>query len=537
MKKTVNRTVGARERVSFARRERGITLVALIITIIVLIILSAVTIFAFTKSGLLQTASKGTENYANAQEYEQKVMNDIDKHAQNIVNNITEGGNGEAPEEPENPPIEPEEPEEVNFSTAYGRIDVIWLAGKTNTPSANQKPNAPVLTSNGESMTPVKWEGNTPVLTNENDSEWYEYREAEGIEDSKNSYWANARTVNSNVADSDQSYFVWIPRYAYRITYYENETSTEPTGYYDGYGMWRAGDRKLKYKLEEGVETITYNGNKYIVHPAFTTAVDMGGWSENLSGFWFAKFEMSGNGNNAIKSIPGARGTDYQSLGTFYTWARTATYGFTGMEDETAKGGDGNKSYMNSHLVKNSEWGAVAYLTLSKYGRNGHEITKNTTYYTGGGTGNAYITSSSNAEQSTTGNVYGVYDMSGGVMEYIAVWDTKSTYNMGFGSPFTSTNGVSTKYATAYNNESAVCSGSPLVYEVGKTGDGIKEVWSANDLGWFGKSCYLPGTQNPFLLRSGNTEYTGRTDDGVLFSSCTRGAEKTRWGFRVVLCP
>lgn len=32
MKKTVNRTVGARERVSFARRERGITLVALIIT-------------------------------------------------------------------------------------------------------------------------------------------------------------------------------------------------------------------------------------------------------------------------------------------------------------------------------------------------------------------------------------------------------------------------------------------------------------------------------------------------------------------------
>jgi len=49
------------------KEEKGITLVALIITIIVLIILAAVTIITFTDSGLLETASKGTQNYANAQ--------------------------------------------------------------------------------------------------------------------------------------------------------------------------------------------------------------------------------------------------------------------------------------------------------------------------------------------------------------------------------------------------------------------------------------------------------------------------------------
>ncbi len=44
---------------------------------------------------------------------------------------------------------------------------------------------------------------------------------------------------------------------------------------------------------------------------------------------------------------------------------------------------------LNSHEMKNSEWGAVAYLTYSPYGRNGNELAVNqcTGYYTGGGPG------------------------------------------------------------------------------------------------------------------------------------------------------
>lgn len=70
------------------KREKGITLVALIITIIVLIILAAVTIFAFTESGLLQTARKGAENYAGEQIREEEMMKNIAEKAESIVDNI-----------------------------------------------------------------------------------------------------------------------------------------------------------------------------------------------------------------------------------------------------------------------------------------------------------------------------------------------------------------------------------------------------------------------------------------------------------------
>ncbi len=82
------------------REEKGITLVALIITIIVLIILAAVTIITFIEMGILETASKGAEDYESAKEYEKHIMNDIDEKANKIVKNIIDI-QGEAITEPE----------------------------------------------------------------------------------------------------------------------------------------------------------------------------------------------------------------------------------------------------------------------------------------------------------------------------------------------------------------------------------------------------------------------------------------------------
>lgn len=81
--------------------------------------------------------------------------------------------------------------------------------------------------------------------------------------------------------------------------------------------------------------------------------------------------------------------------------------------------------------MKNSEWGAVAYLAESKYGRNGTEINiNNNSNYLTGNAGNDISESSSsttnayNTQQgmlaSTTGNIYGIYDLSGGAWEYMA---------------------------------------------------------------------------------------------------------------------
>ncbi len=110
----------------------------------------------------------------------------------------------------------------VDFSMKYGRIEVVWLDINNN---VIEKPNQPNLGN----MTPVKWNGFTEVTTTSNDTEWYNYKAKTGTDDNLDSHWANAK----NTVNNTDSYFVWIPRYAYRITYYANETSDEITGYCD----------------------------------------------------------------------------------------------------------------------------------------------------------------------------------------------------------------------------------------------------------------------------------------------------------------
>jgi len=98
-------------------------------------------------------------------------------------------------------------------------------------------------------------------------------------------------------------------------------------------------------------------------------------------------------------------------------------------------------SNADSHMAKSDEWGAVAYLSQSKYGKYGNSnyvgmdkevaINNCSDYITGIGgdtvnasaslttcTTNTYETSKGQAA-STTGNITGVYDMSGGSWEYM----------------------------------------------------------------------------------------------------------------------
>ena len=447
----------------------------------------------------------------------------------------------------------------ITISTEYGRIDVIWLDGTTNTVAA--APNAPVLTSNVESMTPVSWTYDSTAGTwNEDEttqSTWYNYRAGTGTDDNLTSMWANAKTANG-------SYFVWIPRYAYRITYYEGETSTTPTGYYDGYGMWNATDGTVKYALESGVETVDYNGEKYIVHPAFETNLDLGGWSSDLSGFWFAKYEMSGSGSttgssSTLKSVPNVASLKSTTIGNQYKYARNANYGYTGTSETlTSNGTDYTYTcYMNSHLVKNSEWGAVVYLTQSQYGRNGYEIDINnsSSFITGNGGGavsgsvssasgtkNAYNTITG-AKASTTGNVYGIYDMSGGANEYAASFDKlgSNTYVVGssYGLNMTqeakdsSGNYVSTKYITAYSNGTSTDYGTSI-YTIGKTGDSTKEAYiGSGSTGWFSDSSYFVHSSNAFFIRGGTC--IGGFSAGVFRSYYYNGASYSYNSFRAAL--
>jgi hypothetical protein len=81
-------------------------------------------------------------------------------------------------------------------------------------------------------------------------------------------------------------------------------------------------------------------------------------------------------------------------------------------------------------MLRNTDWGAVAYLATSNYGRNTTEvwINNNSSNTTGCAGDSVFASSSSNCDNeydttngvhaSTTDNIYGIYDMSGGSNEY-----------------------------------------------------------------------------------------------------------------------
>ena len=170
-------------------------------------------------------------------------------------------------------------------------------------------------------------------------------------------------------------------------------------------------------------------------------------------------------------------------------------------------------------MLKNSEWGAVAYLTESKYGRDGTEVTINNSsdYITGSaqtssGTTNDYK-SADGVLASSTGNVYGIYDLSGGAYEYVASYLANGDFSW---ANSTFTNNVSDEYSTAYATAE------------GKTGDATSETE-----GWHGVDAYFVNSSYPFFIRGGS--YDNGTDAGVFYFSRNNGSSGSNSSFRMCL--
>lgn len=294
--------------------------------------------------------------------------------------------------------------ESAMFSKAHGVIEIVWLNENNTVRTENEGPISPAehlggLTAIKYSKSENKW---VEADKNNSENDWYNYVAQIGNIDEKTSNWANAKSSDSN------AYFVWIPRYAYKITYfsssaqaraYRESGSTEGiVGYSNIEGI---------VKVENGVEKLVKDSKPtnvmgkvetnqyadYIPHPAFE-------FEGSKAGIWVGKFESSGS-KTQVKIIPNTTSLRNIKVGDIFTACLDVknTYNLIG----------------DSHMMKNIEWGAVAYLAESKYGRNGVEITINgSEFVTGGGnyTGNVL--------QSTTGNIYGIYDMCGGANEYVA---------------------------------------------------------------------------------------------------------------------
>ena len=341
--------------------------------------------------------------------------------------------------------------------------------------------NTPKL---GTGMTPIKWNGSSWVNTTGSDKDWYDYTSKK---------WANAKT-------SDGSMWVWIPRYAYSIT--------------SGYHSSSAGNIDVEFMKGLTNETSTgrksFNNasgqGKWNIHPAFN-------YGQTVSGIWVAKFEASNSGGK-IKVEPGVQSWRSITVNDIYT--NCLNY---------------NKT-LNSHMMKNDEWGAVAYLSKSKYGKNAEvDINSDSSYYTGGGSGNAYVT---NVGQSTTGTVHGVYDMSGGAWEYVAAYVNNGNSNLtNYGSSLV--NGDA-KTKNVYSKGSSDSRDNNYSANSGKYGDAVYET-SANgnssSSSWYGDYSNFPGTSYPFFIRGGN--YYNGTDAGVFCFGSNSGNSDSDNSFRPVL--
>ena len=347
--------------------------------------------------------------------------------------------------------------------------------------NASKGVNTPKL---GSGMTPIKWNGSSWVNTTGSDKDWYDYTSKK---------WANAKT-------SDGSMWVWIPRYAYSIT--------------SGYHSSSAGNIEVEFM--KGLTNETSTGRKsfnnasgqgnWNIHPAFN-------YGTTVSGIWVAKFEASNSGGK-IKVEPGVQSWRSITVNDIYT--NCLNY---------------NKT-LNSHMMKNDEWGAVAYLSKSKYGKNAEvDINSDSSYYTGGGSGNAYVT---NVGQSTTGTVHGVYDMSGGAWEYVAAYVNNGNSNLtNYGSSLV--NGDA-KTKNVYSKGSSDSRDNNYSANSGKYGDAVYET-SANgnssSSSWYGDYSCFPNTSTPFFARGG--AYNDGTGAGVFYFGYDDGDSYSTDSFRPVL--
>ena len=440
--------------------------------------------------------------------------------------------------------------------------------------------NKPELTSN---MIPVYYDNTSSswkkadANNSKSQYKWYDY---------DNKMWANAVTVTETNRDTYlkasagteipmddiNTMWVWIPRYTY--TYLKTNTPEE-----------------IKIKFENGTEssgtikctdainktdsdgnpisqtcTDTINGGlkaetSTYTHPAFTFG------DTELTGLWVGKFESSATtiltseslGESTVIIKPNVQALRYKAASYQFRDARqmekaSNVYGFS-QSSSTTFNWDGNltgdTNNIDTHMMKNTEWGAVAYLYHSKYGRctsgTCEELTINNcgSYITGigaddVGAGRSSTTCTtdknkyngeSGVKASTTGNVYGVYDISGGSREYTMgnqVYSSNQFYTS------KASNWSTTSYPLAKYYDSYTYGVSYKVYTRGRLGDATIEMAPSSDCSsWYSNLAWFPSSSIPWFARGGI--FHDGNNAGAFYFDYSDGAASDYISFRVSL--
>ena len=526
-------------------KQKGITLIALVVTIIVLLILAGISIATLTgENGLITKTNSAKEKTKQAEAEERVKIEvlgsygtdgkiDIDLLNNNLkahITGLTYNGNKLS----ESNKIErlPATVVVDGYAIEIAENGRVTVKGKTGEVKENEfvadgswnyksQVNTPKLL---KGMTGVYWDDNGQEVdvTKDNQENWYNYSEQK---------WANAKT-------EDGSYWVWIPRYEYKIN---------------------SNDKTINVKFIE-TEKITVDNDYTYIHPAFTNGTKNnfknGEWDKEIPGFWVAKYAAgfqectqkitngsiiepttdpnkvtysdkkytSYNGScttNALSqeltnenqqiSYPVFKPLTYAyniiSTGDSYTISQeiAKAKNFYGLTQDTA----------DSHMMKNSEWGAVAYLAQSVCGRNGEGVTINNKNLNNSEK-NIYAVTGYSEEipngvsASTTNNKTGVFDLSGCVWERTAAYIANENEHLNiYGSSYTTLK-TSTKYATVYpynaSNDSNANNWTAYKNSSYGYGDAILETSTAGSesTSWNGGYSAFVSADCPFFIWSGS---------------------------------
>ena len=540
---------------------KGITLVALVITIVILLILAGISISTLTNTGIFQKAKDAKGASENAEKEEKSLLSEYEQEI------IKQDSNG------------------------------IW-DGSVNKPNLMTGMKAINFKFD---ETKEEYETNREDINTNNENKcWYDYESKK---------WANAQT-------EDGSMWVWIPRYAYKVVY--NDPNDKSKGgkfdivfligitdnYIDDNGNIQTAQRQTE--KNQVIETDSTKTDKYTVHPAFTNESNIdyanGGWKEELTGIWVAKFEAGyfdkekEKGKIKSSSVNYSKGKSL-TIENKYEDARNYLDGIYGEETKSIKYPtfQGEKYSMNfinnndafnisrklteskniygfddsitdSHLMKNSEWGTIVYLGESKYGLDGENIRINNVnvedninfVYAMTGyaaktedekdtkiNNNVYKwTTKDGTVASNTGTIYGVYDMSGGVWERISALinnENSSLHTYGESIMSALNNGKASEYVMVYKNEEKNVQNAD---EVDKTnynlniqvyGDAMAETSSSGigNTGWNQDYSSFARGDTPFFTRGGGCWDTSNA--GLYGFFRTAGINSYDAGFRPVL--
>ncbi len=392
----------------------------------------------------------------------------------------------------------------------------------------------------GTGMIPVTISDNGTVKYADTNSKWYNYCDKK---------WANAVILSSgsySVGDtipesSIQSYFVWIPRYRYKLWNVETSYSSDSSTFISKNVYSNVHSIEIEFETKDTAPSTGSNNGEWLTHPAFT--------SFNSNGFWVGKFDTGYNGatSTSAAQVNANEPTKVIIKPNVYSWRYIkinniflTSYNY--------------KRDLDSHMMKNTEWGAVAYLSHSVFGINYEVNTNNNSSFKTGysalpsinlqtflSSGRDYTGDGSSYNQpyntevgylaSTTGNITGVYDMSGGANEYVAGY----YYDLSSASSSFEPSNYDSKYYDVYETYGVGILGDATTemgpFTIYKDGDG----WTRNHNSWYADQTYFVNSYSNYYTRGGHI------NDGGLASqfshSSSGGSNWNDIGFRIVLTP